>query len=437
MERSHKQALMAFLLVFSQGAYASGGHEDQVASMLLGLMILFLGAKLGGLLALTCKQPAVLGELFAGIVLGNLPLVGITGFTELGTGDFFSLLSSIGVVLLLFEVGLESSLSEMLRVGGAAAVVAIIGVVAPFLLGYGVGVWLMPDRSIYVHIFIGAALSATSVGITARVLKDLGKLHLQEAKIILGAAVIDDVLGLIILAVVGGMIGSVGQGGGAFSFADLLLITGKAVGFLVLAVALGSRLSTFLFRNGGKLRQEGMWLSLAISYCFFLSYLAHWFGLAPIVGAFAAGLTVDQAGVAKFFPHEKGDLEDHVVYLARFFVPIFFVHTGMGVDLSVLTDSTVVLFGAVLTVAAVLGKQVCGWGVWGTAAKGIDRTLIGIGMIPRGEVGLIFAMYGAELMLNGEPVVDKALYSAIVIMVMLTTLMTPPGLTWALRRTNR
>ncbi len=413
------------------------GHEAQVASMLLGLMVLFLGAKIGGFLAVACKQPAVLGELVAGIVLGNLPLLGVSAFASVGSGEFFSLLSSIGVVLLLFEVGLASSLSEMLRVGGPATVVAAIGVIVPFLLGYGVGAWLLPDRSLYVHLFIGATLSATSVGITARVFKDLGKLHLQEAKIILGAAVIDDVLGLIILAVVGGMITSVGQGGDTFSLVNLLMITGKAVGFLVLAMALGSRISTILFQIGGKLRQEGMWLSLAISYCFFLAYAAHWFGLAPIVGAFAAGLTIDQAGARKFFPHEKGDIEDHVVYLARFFVPIFFVHTGMGVDLSVLADSNVVFFGAILTLAAILGKQVCGWGVWGKASKGINRTLIGIGMIPRGEVGLIFAMYGAELMLNGQPVVDKALYSAIVLMVMLTTLITPPGLTWALRRTSR
>jgi Kef-type K+ transport system membrane component KefB len=416
---------------------SSGSHEGQVAEILLGLLLLFLGAKLGGYLAIKCKQPAVLGELFFGILLGNL--YGIPFLEFIRTHEFFSLLASIGVVLLLFEVGLESSMEELMRVGVASTIVAVVGVVVPFALGYWVSHWFMPERSFYVHLFTGATLSATSVGITARVLKDLGRLQLRESKIILGAAVIDDVLGLIILAVVGGLIASANLGGVAsgLALADLVVIVGKAVGFLLISMLLGSRLSSTLFRFGGRLQHEGMWLSLSISYCFFLSYLAYLFGLAPIVGAFAAGLTIDMAGAAKLFPHEKGDIEDHIVYLARFFVPIFFVHTGMGVDLRIFGDSAILLFGLVLTLAAILGKQVCGWAIWGPSAAGLNRALIGIGMIPRGEVGLIFAMYGLSLTLDGQPVVDKALYSSIVLMVMLTTIVTPPALTWALRRKEK
>ena len=432
--------LRVFISVFvteTQTAYAAGGQNDAEVFLLLGVVVLLLGAKIGGSLAVICKQPAVLGELIAGIVLGNLPHVGISAFAGIGTDSFFTLLSSMGVLLLLFEVGLGSSILEMRQVGGSAIAVAAMGVAAPFLLGIGVSKWLLPDRSLYLHLFIGATLSATSVGITARVLKDLGKLHLREAKIILGAAVVDDVLGLLLLAIVAGMITGVGEAGASFSGGDLGLLIGKALGFLILVIALGPRLSTALFTFGGKLSQAGMWLPLALCYCFSCAYIAHWFGLAPLVGAFAAGLTIDAVRTTQLLPHEKGPIEDQLGCLAQFFVPIFFVHAGMGVDLSVLAEAKVIVFGTALTVAAIIGKQVCGWAIWGAAAKDLNRTLIGIGMIPRGEVGLIFAISGKSLLLGGAPVLDPTLYSAIVLMVIATTLVTPPGLMWALQRTSR
>lgn len=410
-------------------AWASGAN-DPVIPVLLGLMTLFLGAKVGGYLASKCHQPAVLGELVAGVCLGNLGLFGWNHLDFISQGEIFSIFASIGVILLLFEVGLESSLSDLLRVGMSATLVALVGVMAPLALGYLVSWFFLPEHSHYVHIFVGAALCATSVGITARVFKDLGKVHIPEAKIILGAAVIDDVLGLIILAVVTAVIVSADHGGEALSYGSFALIAFKAFGFLALSILLGAKIAPLLFQFGARLRMEGMLLSLALIFCFLLSYLATLVGLAPIVGAFAAGLIIDGSGFAKFFGENEPSLEHLLHPVAKFFVPIFFVHMGMQVQLTTFADWTVIGLGLSLTVVAILSKQVCGLAVWDKSPGGrpLKRMLIGVGMIPRGEVGLIFAVLGSQLMLHGQPVIDANLYSALVLMVILTTMITPPAL---------
>lgn len=409
------------------------GHSSPVTPVLLGLVIILIAAKLGGEVAERAHQPAVLGELVAGVLLGNLALVGFHGLDFLATNEGISIIAEIGVVLLLFEVGLDSNISEMMSVGLSSLLVAILGVVAPFFLGWGVSAWLLPDEHLLVHLFIGATLCATSVGITARVLTDLGKIATREAKIVLGAAVIDDVLGLVILAVVSGVITAANTGGQLASL-DVLLIVLKATVFLVAAIVLGSWLSPRIFRLSNRLRIRGMLLTVALAICFLLSYLAGAIELAPIVGAFAAGLILDEAHYREHRELTEHGLEELIHPITVFLVPIFFVLMGIRVDLSTFGEQGVLGFAAVLSIAAIVGKMICALGV---VERGLDRISVAVGMVPRGEVGLIFAGIGAALVLDGEPVISKSVFSAVVIMVIVTTLMTPPVLKLTLSRGDR
>ncbi len=422
------------MTVYSFTAMAGGGHDELVTPVLLGLVVLFLAAKAGGVFADQLGQPIVLGELIVGLMLGNLGLVGYTGLEYIGTNETIQILAEIGVVFLLFEVGLESTLKEMMRVGVVSLLVAIMGVVAPFAFGYAVSYFLLPDKSVYVHSFIGATLCATSVGITARVLKDLGKITLKESKIILGAAVIDDVLGLILLATISAIIKGVDGTGHAMSLWAIMGIAFKAIGFLVVVILVGVKVAPKIFKWGATLKVEGVLLTFSLAFCFALSYLSSLVGLAPIVGAFAAGLIIDSKGYADYFVEDESSVEQLIFPISKFFVPIFFVRMGTQVNLELLVDPRVLTLGFTLTIVAILGKQLCGAAVFGKENTNVSRLLVGIGMIPRGEVGLIFAMIGAGLMIGGVRVVDDSIYAAIVLMVMLTTMITPPGLKWALSR---
>ena len=410
-----------------------GGHASPVTPVLLGLVIILIAAKIGGELAERFDQPAVLGELVAGVVIGNLALLGVTSFDFLSTNEGIAILAEIGVILLLFEVGLESKVSEMLSVGASSLFVAILGVVVPFFLGWGVSAWFLPDEELLVHLFIGATLCATSVGITARVLTDLGKVTTRESKIILGAAVIDDVLGLVILAVVSGVI-SAANTGGTLASMDVLVIVLKAAGFLVGAILLGGWLSPRLFRVFSRLQIRGLLLTISLSFCFLLAYLANVIELAPIVGAFAAGLILEDAHYQDFLNRGDHQLEELIHPITIFLVPVFFVLMGIKVDLSTFGEKGVLGFAALLSVAAIIGKMVCAFGV---LEKGLDRISVAVGMVPRGEVGLIFAGIGASLVLHGRPVISSAIFSAVVIMVIVTTLMTPPVLKVTLARGER
>ena len=408
----------------------AAAHIDPIASVVLHLAVVLVIAKLGGELAIRLRQPAVLGELCAGVLLGNLALVGVDWFAPIALDPAVDLLARLGVLILLFQVGLESTVRQMLEVGLAAALVAVTGVVTPFALGWGVGALLVPELGPYVHAFLGATLCATSVGITARVLKDLGASQRAEARIILGAAVLDDVLGLVVLAVVGGAIVAA-DAGGSLSLGAVGLVLGKATAFLVGALALGVALAPRLFHLASRLRARGVLLAVGLSICFVLSWLASAIGLAAIVGAFAAGLILEDVHYREFEQRGEHGLEVLVEPISSLLVPFFFVLMGMRTDLRAFADPGVLGLAGALTAVAIAGKLACSLALWG---RPVDRLSVGIGMVPRGEVGLIFASVGASLTLGGQPIVSPALYSAVVVMVMLTTLVTPPALRWSLAR---
>jgi Kef-type K+ transport system membrane component KefB len=425
-------ALLVILpaLAAAQPHDAAAGHDDPVTPVVLALAIILAAAKLAGHLAARMGQPAVLGELVAGVALGSVDLLGIGWFHAIEADATIDIIARLGVVILLFEVGLESTVRDMLKVGLPSVLVALLGVAAPFALGWGVGALLLPDRSIYVHAFLGATLTATSVGITARVLQDLGKSQSREARVILGAAVIDDVLGLVILAVVAGVIAAADRGA-SLSYGAIGLVLVKAVVFLFGALFLGTYLSPRVFGLASRLSGRGVLLATALVFCFALAYFASIIGLAPIVGAYAAGLILEDVHFRPFASRGEQQLEHLIHPISTFLVPVFFVLMGMRVDLAAFARTEVMGLGALLTVAAVVGKQACSLGAIGPK---LDRLSIGIGMIPRGEVGLIFANIGLGLSLAGEPIVDAGVFSAVVIMVIVTTMATPPLLKWSLAR---
>jgi Kef-type K+ transport system membrane component KefB len=264
----------------------------------------------------------------------------------------------------------------------------------------------------------------------------MGRLQTREARIVLGAAVIDDVMGLLILAVVSGAIRASAEGG-SLALSDVAYIAAASVAFLVGAIAAGRFVVPHLFRGAGRFRSRGMLLALSLAFCFFLAWAAAAVGLAPIVGAFAAGLVLDEAHFEVFNSAGEQELHDLLAPVSATLVPVFFVLMGMKVDLSAFARWELLGFAAVLTVVAVIGKQICSLGV---LERGVNRLAVGLGMIPRGEVGLIFAGIGATLTLPGpqgtpEPVIGPATFGAVVIMVIITTLVTPPALKWSLRRT--
>ena len=407
-------------------------------SVLIGIAAILAIGKIGGELFERLQQPAVLGELLAGIVVGNLVIFGISRAEPLKTNEIIAALAELGVIVLLFEVGLESNLKEMMEVGWSSLLVAVLGVLAPFFLGWAVSAYFMPDQAQLGHIFIGATLCATSVGITARVFKDLGKLSTREARIILGAAVIDDVLGLLILAIVAGAIRAAATGA-VLSFMDVGFIALKSLGFLIGSIALGQFLMPQLLRGAARLESRGVLLTLALSFCLFLSWAAAKVGLASIVGAFAAGLILDEVHYRPQGARTERSLNELLQPVSMALVPIFFVLMGLKVDLRVFSRFDLLGFALVLTLAAIVGKQVCSLGV---LERGVNRLAIGLGMIPRGEVGLIFAGIGATLMLPNnsgqmEPVIGSATFGAVVIMVIITTLVTPMALKWSLARKIR
>ncbi len=441
--------IIAGTVIFSAPAFASKGvgHSDSIAPTLLALFVVLMAAKLGGELFERLSLPAVLGELVAGIILGNLILIHpgwsfleplrVTPVQE-NWALIVESLARLGVIILLFEVGLESTVQGMMKVGGSAFLVAVLGIIAPFFLGYAAS-WIfikelpsalaaaVPGFSLsYVHLFMGAVLSATSVGITARVFKDLGRLQTKEAQIILGAAVIDDVLGLIILAVVSGIVNAA-ELGRALDIGAVLRLIGVAVLFLGGSLTIGAFLVPRIMRQLAKLRTGGMMIISALLFCFGMAYIADAAGLAPIVGAFAAGLLLEEVHF-RGFP-EDIQIEQLIKPVSAFLVPIFFVLMGIQVRLETFAQLSVLGVAAGFTLAAVIGKQVCGLGV---LERGLDRLSVGVGMIPRGEVGLIFAGAGRIL-----KVIDDATFSAVVIMVIVTTLITPPVLKMTLARRRR
>ena len=406
-----------------------------VRESMMALTLILAAAKLGGEIFGRLGQPPVLGELVFGVLLGNLNLLGFQGLAGLKDSTAIAVVAEIGVILLLFEVGLESDLHELLAVGWSSLLVATLGVIAPMVLGYFVSLALLRDAGWMTHLFVGATLTATSVGITARVLKDLEASDTKEAKIVLGAAVADDVIGLVVLAVVSGLVMAAGAGsGGGVSWMNVLWIIAKATLFLSAAILAGRLAAQRMFQFAAHLRVPGVLLAVCIGFCFVVATLAGVVGLAPIVGAFAAGVVLDPVHYRPFLERGERRVEELLFPINTLIVPVFFVLMGLRVDLQSFASPEVLGFAGLITAAAIIGKQVCGLGV---LEKGVDRITVGVGMIPRGEVGLIFAGMGATLMLNGKPLFSPTTFSSLVFMVMLTTFLTPPLLKVVLGRRVR
>ncbi len=426
-----KIILIVGLLLLADPAAAAA--HDPVAPVALQLTLVLTGALLAGFVATRLKQPAVMGELLFGVIVANLGL----GFAvELRDSPAIDLLGRIGVLLLLFEVGLESSVRQLLRVGLSALLVATIGVATPLLLGWWVAAQLLPaGSSMFAPLFLGATLTATSVGITARVLQELGALDRPESRVILGAAVIDDVLGLMVLAVVAALVGAA-NAGESLAVGPIVLIIAKGLAFLAVSLALGVWATPWFFRWAARLRHPSTLLALGMGLCFGLAWAADAAGLAPLVGAFAAGLVLERAHSEPYRAQGERGLEELVHPIAQLFVPLFFVQIGLRTDLRALLQPGALGLSAALIAVAIVSKQACSLMV--LQSKGpVDRLLVGFGMIPRGEVGLIFAGVGAGLHVAGQPVLGAAEYAAVVAMVLATTLLTPPLLQWRLRRLVR
>lgn len=393
-----------------------------IERFLFTLAAVTIAAKVTGHAARKLGQPPVLGELVAGVLLGAsvLNIIPATG----GLHDVLALLAELGVILLLFEIGLETDLKEMTRVGAAATTVAAVGVIVPFALGFLVWYYWQPDLAPGTHgdsvgmvaIFVGATLTATSVGITSRVLTDMKQMNTPEARIVLGAAIVDDVFGLVILAIVSGLVA-----GATLSIFGIALKFAIAVGFLVAAVVVGRWVMPRVLGVVERMDTRGVLVAAAFAFALALSGLASLAGSAMIIGAFAAGLVLSSTNQFDF-------IRDRMEPIVDIFAPIFFLYVGSAVDLSLLNpfgenfDVEILTVAGVILLVAIVGKVVAGYSVgWGS--QKLNHLAIGVGMIPRGEVGLIFAHLGLD-----SGVIGKEAFNAIVLVVMMTTFIAPPFL---------
>lgn len=410
-----------------------------LAAVLLSLVVIYLGSKVGGELSNRVGLPPVLGELVGGVIVGVSVLhllvfpegstdssssliisflqstAGLTPQAADGVfaaqSEVISVLAELGVIILLFEIGLESNLKDLMAVGVQASIVAVVGVAAPFAAGT-VGLMTLFGIDAVPAIFAGAALTATSIGITSKVLSELGRLNSKEGQIIIGAAVIDDVLGIIVLAVVASLAKD-----GVVDVTKVIYLIISATGFLLGAILLGNVFNKSFVAIVDTLKTRGELVIPAFIFAFVMAYLAAAIQLEAILGAFAAGLVLEETDKRK-------ELQKQVVPIADLLVPIFFVTVGAKTDLGVLNPAIPsnregLIMATFLIGVAILGKVVTGLTVFGQPE--INRLAIGVGMIPRGEVGLVFAGVGAA-----SGVLSKPLGAAIIIMVILTTFIAPP-----------
>ena len=373
--------------------------ELNIVTTLLKLIIIIIGAKVAGWLFDKIKQPPVLGELMVGILLGP----SLFNFIIPGKEPVLSFIAEIGAILLLFIVGLESNLYQLVKVGLDSTLVACIGVVVPFALGFLY--FYFSGYTPLLSIFVGATLTATSVGVTTRVLSDMKKVKANESRIIIGAAVIDDILGLIILAVVVGVAAK-----GAVSIFEITKISFISLAFLAASIFVGIKFVPLFNKLANKLDARRTYVISAFSFAVIFGIAANSVGLATIVGAFAAGLILERT-------ENKQHYEQRMKPIADLFVPVFFVMTGIAMDVHSLFNIKILILTAVVFVIAVIGKIVAGIGVIKTKA---NRLIVGLGMIPRGEVGLIFASYGLS-----HSIFTSDVYSSLIVVIMLSTLCIP------------
>lgn len=379
---------------------ANVGHSE----ILLYLFIMLGAAKVMAELFERLKQPAVVGEILAGVIIGP----SLLGWVA--PNDIIGILAEIGVIFLLFNVGLETKPAAIFQVGKRAAMVGLLGVVLPFVAGYFIAVaW---GGSLVEAMFIGAALVATSVGITARVLGGMGMLDAPTARIILGAAVIDDILGLIILS----LVSAVSQG--SVSYVGLAKTAGAAILFTVFVALVGSRVINRLSPAIRHLRLGGPFFSLGLILCLGLSVASIYVGVAAIIGAFLAGMALAEA------TEDDKKMHQLTAGVTEFLVPFFLVGIGMQLDLSVFRDTSVVVFAVILTIIAVVTKFVgCGAGAWGMRKREMGQ--IGMAMVPRGEVGIVVAQIGL-----GLGVIGKSFFASVLFMAVATTMIAPPFIKW-------
>ena len=380
-------------------AAADAGAADAVTPLLTALVAIFVATKILGELAQRLGQPAVLGELLAGVLLGGSAL----GIVD-PANPVITVLAEIGVIVLLFETGLHTELRSLLSVGSEATTVALAGVVIPFALGYAsalaFGLGHLPA------LVAGAALCATSVGISARVLSDLGRLESAEGRVVLGAAVLDDIVGLVILAVVADVVS-----GAKVDILHISKISAVAILFFAVAVLVGTRVAPPAFGVIERIKSAGALGVFGLAFAFALAVLAKLAGSALIIGAFAAGLVL-------FVVPQKQEIQRSTTTIGHFFVPIFFASVGAAVDLRALANRTSLGIGVALIVCGVVGKILAGYVPWWFRGR---KLLVGVAMVPRGEVGLIFAQMGLA-----SGAIDHGLFGAIMLMVLATTLVTPP-----------
>ena len=414
MTRRKKKLLWLLLaaILLPTAALANGASETFTRTTLL-LIVMITLADLCGFLFERLGMAEILGEIYAGIVLGNLALVGIDWNVGelLRDSEFMEYSSELALVLLLFLVGLESDISSLLRVGKNAAMVAVGGVVLPIVLGVGASAALGFATGLEGW-FVGAMLAATSVGITAKLLGENGLVKTRSAEVILGAAVIDDVLGIMLLAVLASVVVS-----GGVEPLELVWIIAKALLFFVGALLLGRRLMPAMVHVVSLSKHSSFWTGFALCLALIFAQIAAFAGLAPLIGAFVAGLILDDMDFRVGDALQKHKLEELVRPISDILITIFFVGIGAMVQLEALVDPQILMIILVLTVTAVISKGSVGFIVRG---PGYDRLGIGFGMIPRGEVGLVFAAFAAA---NG--VFCGETYTALVMVVLLTTLIGP------------
>ena len=407
----------------------AGIAHDPIAQLLWMLALVIAAAKIGGELAVRARQPAVLGELLVGVVLGNLPLAGVHGLASLAHAPALDILARLGLIVLLFQVGLSSTIREMMRVGLVSLAVAVVGISVSTALGFAAAFALVHD--VTRALFFGAAIAATSIGISARVLADLARTDTAAGRTILGAAVIDDVLGLIVLALAQAVVAGAAAGQAPSALA-IVATVGKSALFLGGALTAGAFLARAMLHAVARLRGPGALFAASLAFGFLLSWAADRIGLSPIIGAFAAGLILSEPAHHVFAAAGVRSLSDMMTPLAEFLVPIFFVVIGMRTELGAFTSARALGLAALLTVAALAGKAACALVV----GRGVGRFAVVAGMWPRGEVLLVFAALGSELTVAGAPLVDRDGYAALLFVVLATTVVTPPALRAAFARVS-
>ena len=369
------------------------------AQIPLSMLVVFVSAKLMAELFERFNQPGIVGEILAGIVVGP-SVLGL-----IAPSEFLTALSDLGAMFLLFRVGLEVRSSELLKVGGSATLVACSGVVVPFLMGWGIMLlWGSPSNE---AIFVGASMVATSVGITAQVLSAKGLLHAISSKIILAAAVIDDVLGLLVLAVVSSLTH------GTINILALSMTAVLAVGFTVIVAKWGTHaMGKVVPHVDQKLRVGEAQFALAMSLLFALSVAAVYIGVATIVGAFLAGLALAESTGSR--------VRDLAHGVTELLVPFFLAGIGLHVSLAAFSTPSNAMLAVVILLAAVVSKFIgCGLGAWGLGRA--DALRVGVGMIPRGEVGMVVAQIGL-----GFGIISQNVYGVVVFMSVATTIIAPP-----------